>query len=106
MKLIGIYDILLKAHGPQHWWPCRTGNKFEICIGAILTQNTNWGNVEKAIDNLIKAKCIDPKKIADMDARKLQALIKPSGFFRQKSQRLKEFSRFVLTSGTIKLIVP
>lgn len=102
MNLMGVYNILLKEHGPQNWWPCKTENKFEICVGAILTQNTNWNNVEKAIDNLIKARCVDPKKIAEMDVRKLQTLVRPSGFFRQKSVRLKDFSRFVLTFKTIK----
>ena len=95
--LMKIYGLLLRHHGPQYWWPCRTGNKFEICIGAILTQNTNWANVEKAISNLIDAKAIGPEKISRMNSRKLQSLIKSSGFFRQKARRLKEFSRFVLT---------
>ena len=102
MKPMDIYGVLLKKHGYQKWWPCKTGNPFEICIGAILTQNTNWANVEKAIDNLIKEKCVDPKKIAEMDGRKLQALVRPSGFFRQKAQRLKEFSDFVLTFGGVE----
>lgn len=101
MRLMDIYDTLLKFHGHQKWWPCRTGNKFEICVGAILTQNTNWGNVEKAIGNLIKAQAISAEKIVGIDIRKLQSLIKPSGFFRQKALRLKEFSRFVLTFGSI-----
>ncbi|MBI2076258.1 MAG: endonuclease [Candidatus Aenigmarchaeota archaeon] len=100
--LMEVYDTLLKEHGRQNWWPCKTGNKFEICIGAILTQNTNWANAEKAIDNLIKAKCMAPKKIAEMDVRKLQSLIRSSGFFRQKARRLKEFSHFVLTFGSAK----
>lgn len=99
---MAIYDTLLKNHGPQNWWPCRTGNKFEICIGAILTQNTNWGNVEKAISNLIDAKAMRPEKIAKMDIRELQSLIRPSGFFRQKARRLKDFSAFVLTFGVMR----
>lgn len=102
MELMKLYNLLLKNHGHQSWWPCKTGNKFEICIGAILTQNTNWGNVEKAISNLVTANAIDPKKIAEMNIRKLQSLIKPSGFFRQKAKRLKEFSKFVLTFGTVE----
>ncbi len=99
--LMRIYDALLKRHGRQNWWPCKTGNTFEVCVGAILTQNTNWNNVEKAIGNLIKAKCIDARKIAAMDNGKLQSLIRPSGFFRQKAKRLKEFSHFVLSFGTM-----
>lgn len=102
MQPMKIYNTLLKHHGRQNWWPCKTGNKFEICIGAILTQNTNWDNVEKAISNLVDAKAISPGKIAKMDARRLQSLIRPSGFFRQKSRRLKDFSAFVLTFGTVR----
>jgi endonuclease-3 related protein len=98
--LMKIYSTLLKEHGPQRWWPCRTANRFEICVGAILTQNTSWTNVEKAIDNLIKARCLDARKIARMHITKLQKLIRPSGFFRQKSKRLKDFSAFVLGFGS------
>ena len=97
-----VYSLLLKNHGHQSWWPCRTGNKFEICIGAILTQNTNWSNAEKAIDNLIKADCIDEKRIVSMNITELESLIRPSGFYKQKAKRLKEFSIFILTHGSIK----
>lgn len=102
MKLMKVYDTLLKYHGHQNWWPCKTGNKFEICIGAILTQNTSWSNVEKAIDNLINAQAISAEKIVDIDIRRLESLIRPSGFFRQKARRLKEFSIFVLAYGNMK----
>ncbi len=101
MAVMGIYKRLMKQHGPQGWWPCRTGKKFEVCIGAILTQNTNWNNVEKALDNMIKADCISAEKIAAMGTRKLQSLIRPSGFYRQKARRLKEFSNFILGFGTL-----
>ncbi len=102
MKVMEVYNTLLKHHGPQNWWPCRTGKKFEVCIGAILTQNTSWGNVEKALDNLVKMNCVDAAKIAEMDARSIERLVKPSGFFRQKARRLKGFSRFVLDFGSMK----
>lgn len=95
--LMRIYRQLLKEHGNQHWWPSLTKKEFEICIGAILTQNTNWRNVEKAIINLIDADAIDPAIIANMRTSRLEKLIRPSGFFRQKAKRLKEFSRFVLS---------
>lgn len=95
-----IYKELLKKHGKQNWWPTLTSNKFEICIGAILTQNTNWKNAEKALVNLIDANAINPEKIATMPIKMLERLIRPSGFFRQKAKRLKEFSRFVLSYGS------
>jgi endonuclease-3 related protein len=97
--MLTLYKKLLKAHGRQDWWPVRTKNNFEICIGAILTQNTNWKNVEKAIGNLIEADAVDEKKISSMQIGRLEKLIRPSGFFRQKSRRLKEFSRFVISYG-------
>ena len=99
---MNVYNLLLKNHGRQSWWPCRTGNKFEICVGAILTQNTNWSNAEKAIDNLIKAGCMDAKKIGSIKIKHLESLIRPSGFYKQKAKRLKEFSIFILTHGSIK----
>lgn len=96
------YRELLKRYGKQNWWPSVTRNKFEICIGAILTQNTNWRNVEKAIGNLIDADSVDPATIVNMPAKKLERLIRPSGFFRQKTKRLKELSRFVLSYGSFE----
>lgn len=97
--LFKIYQKLLAYHGPQNWWPASgftQPREWEICIGAILTQNTSWGNVEKALENLKAAKCRTPRNIAGMDLRKLQQMIKPSGFYRQKAQRLKLFSGFVI----------
>jgi len=96
------YKELLKKHGKQNWWPSVTRKKFEICIGAILTQNTNWRNVEKAIANLIDVDAIDPVAILNMPTNKLEGLIRPSGFFRQKAKRLKEFSEFVLSYGSFE----
>src|SRR3989338_2698380 len=100
MELLGLYHELRAKHGPQKWWPQRTEEKFEICIGAILTQNTAWRNVEKALDNLIDEDAVSPEKIAAMHERKLQRIIRPSGFFRQKSKRLKILARFVLSYGS------
>jgi endonuclease-3 related protein len=84
-----IYKRLLNHFGKQHWWP-RKGRKdprFEIIVGAILTQNTSWNNVEKALENLEEYLTI--KDIKEMDVNKLRELIKPSGFFNQKAERLK-----------------
>lgn len=96
------YKELLKKYGKQNWWPSVTKKEFEICLGAILTQNTNWKNVEKAIANLIDANAMDPESILNMPTNKLEELIKPSGFFKQKTKRLKEFSKFVLSYGSFE----
>lgn len=97
-----LYKRLLRKHGRQKWWPTITGNKFEVCVGAILTQNTSWKNVEKALANLINEDAMSPEKITAMRMEKLQRLVRPSGFFRQKAKRLKEFSRFVLSFGSLE----
>ncbi len=98
--LFNIYRSLLSHFGPQNWWPAEGGfqpREWEICIGAILTQNTNWKNVEKALSNLKEAKALSPEGIAQMNVTKISKLIRPSGYFRQKAGRLKEFARFVLS---------
>ena len=91
--LTGIYNTLFRAFGPQHWWPGDT--PFEIAVGAILTQNTNWGNVEKAINNLKKQKVLDAKKLHEMPHKDLALLIKPAGYFNVKAKRLKHFLAFL-----------
>ncbi|MCP4266998.1 MAG: endonuclease III domain-containing protein [Candidatus Brocadiaceae bacterium] len=87
--LTEIYDSLFRSFGKQYWWPGDTG--FEVVIGAILTQNTNWSNVEKAIKNLKTAKIFTPKKLHEINQDKLAELIKPSGYFNVKAKRLKHF---------------
>ena len=94
-KIQQIYNILHKEFGPQKWWPAKTKNKqFEIIIGAILTQNTAWKNVEKAISNLEKAKLISINRIKSTNKNKLAKLIKPSGYYNQKAERLKIIANF------------
>ena len=93
-RLQKIYTILFKAFGPQHWWPGET--PFEVAVGAILTQNTNWGNVEKAIINLKKAGKLKPYALHEMSHSKLAALIKPAGYFNIKAKRLKNFISFLV----------
>jgi endonuclease-3 related protein len=88
-KLIEIYGLLLERYGHLHWWPAET--PFEVCVGAILTQNTNWGNVEKAIANLKREGLLSPAALRDLPAGKLAEVIRPSGFFNVKSERLKGF---------------
>lgn len=87
--LLEIFDTLLAAYGPRCWWPAETS--FEVCVGAILTQNTNWGNVEKAIVNLKREGLLFPEKLRDLPAEQLAELIRPAGFFNVKSARLKNF---------------
>ena len=88
-KLMDIYRHLYDHYGPQGWWP--GDGPFEIIIGAILTQNTNWKNVEKAIANLAENNCLSPEKLRNLDVETLAGLIRPAGYFNQKSQRLKGF---------------
>jgi endonuclease III related protein len=87
------YNALFTHFGPQHWWPGKT--PFEVIAGAILTQNTSWANVEKAIANLRGAKLLSPGAIEKASLRKLERLVRPSGYFRQKARRLKAFCDFL-----------
>ena len=91
-KLRQIHQLLLKAFGPQHWWPGET--PFEIILGAILTQNTSWANVEKAIANLKAAGCLKPDKLAALEAEAIEELIRPAGYFRLKTKRLRNFTKW------------
>ncbi|MHC4396206.1 MAG: endonuclease III domain-containing protein [Planctomycetota bacterium] len=88
-QLTEIYKLLLDHFGPQHWWPGET--PFEIITGAILTQNTSWVNVEKAIANLKSANCLDAEKLHNLKAAELAELIRPAGYFNIKAKRLKNF---------------
>ncbi|MBI9017297.1 MAG: endonuclease III domain-containing protein [Phycisphaerae bacterium] len=87
------YDTMLTAFGHQHWWP--GDSPFEVLVGAVLTQNTNWTNVEKAITNLKNANALDPFIIRDMPNEQLAALIKPSGYLNLKTKRLKNVIAFL-----------
>jgi endonuclease-3 related protein len=88
-RVLRVYRILFNEFGPQHWWPAKT--PFEVVVGAILTQNTNWGNVEKAIRNLKKDELLIPKKIVESRALSIERRIRPSGYYRQKTRKLKAF---------------
>ncbi|HBG46510.1 MAG TPA: endonuclease [Deltaproteobacteria bacterium] len=89
------YDSLFTAFGPQGWWPGQT--RFEVIIGAILTQNTNWTNVEKAIRNLRDKKCLTPEKLMGMKHDELASLIRPAGYFNIKAKRLRSFLDHLFT---------
>jgi endonuclease III related protein len=87
------YDTLYSAWGRQHWWPAQS--RFEMIVGAYLTQNTSWTNVEKALINLRRARLLTIDGIRRTSQPKLAQLIRSSGYFRQKAQRLKAFVRFL-----------
>lgn len=84
-----IFDLLFAHYGPRHWWPAET--PFEVCVGAILTQNTNWGNVEKAIANLKREGLLSAEALREIPVARLAEVIRPAGFFNVKSARLKAF---------------
>src|SRR6266568_7298397 len=88
-QITEIYSALSRAWGRQHWWPART--RFEVIVGAYLTQNTNWTNVELALCQLRTAGVLNVGGIRKISRRNLEHLIRSSGYFRQKAQRLKTF---------------
>jgi endonuclease-3 related protein len=92
-ELRSFYDALMAAYGPQHWWPART--PLEVVVGAILTQNTNWKNVERAIDRLRQAGALDWKRLHALTPEALAELVRPAGTFRVKARRLKAFVEFL-----------
>jgi endonuclease III related protein len=83
------YELLYSHFGHQNWWPGET--PFEVCVGAILTQNTSWSNVERAIANLKTARCLTPRRLFALPEADLARLVRPSGFFNIKAQRLRAF---------------
>jgi len=87
-----IYHRLLRMLGPQRWWPAKT--PFEVMTGAMLTQGTNWHNVERAIARLKAARALSARRLTNLPASMVQRLIRPAGFFRQKATRLQAFSRW------------
>ena len=94
-KLMVIFEILLKKFGPQNWWPGES--REEIIIGAILTQNTNWKNVEKSIINLKLNNLIDFSHLAEIDEEKLAEFIHSSGYYNQKARKLKMVTDFFVS---------
>ena len=92
-EVLHYYRALYRVWGPQHWWPAET--QFEVVAGAYLTQNTAWTNVELALTNLHKEGVLSVEGIRRVSLRRLERLIRPSGYFRQKAARLKTFVRFL-----------
>jgi endonuclease-3 related protein len=88
------YELMRARAGHQHWWPGET--PFEVCVGAILTQNTAWTNVERAIANLKTVRVLEPEKLFALPEAKLAELIRPAGFFNVKARRLRSFLRVLV----------
>jgi len=88
-----IYDKLNSHFGDLHWWPAETA--FEVIVGAILTQNTAWKNVERAVENLKALSLLEPQLLYETDSRVLEDLLRPAGYFRIKTFRLKNFLHFL-----------
>jgi endonuclease-3 related protein len=87
------FDVLHRAYGDQNWWPART--RFEVIVGAILTQNTSWTNVERAIVALRREKLLSPPAVEEVSESVLAELIRSSGYYRQKARKLKAFVTFL-----------
>jgi len=87
------YKTLLRHFGKQDWWPAET--KFEIIVGALLTQQSTWKNVEKAIANLKQQKLLTSKAISKADMRKLEKCVRPTGFYKQKARRLRKLALYL-----------
>jgi len=96
-RLLKTFDILFDHYGPQHWWPGDT--PFEIMVGAILTQNTAWSNVERAIGNLVAKNKLQPRAIINARHDHLANWLRSSGYFNIKAQRLKSYCRWYVRAG-------
>lgn len=101
-RLRAAYRRMLAAYGPQHWWPGDT--PFEIMVGAVLTQNTAWTNVERAIANLKAADALSPEIIVSLPPDRLAQLIRPSGYFNIKARRLRNFCRWYVGEGEMRAL--
>lgn len=102
--LIEIYNVLYRKYGTQHWWPGET--PWEVCVGAVLTQNTNWSNVEKSITFLKQGKLLYPEKIFLMATDKLEEAIRSSGYYRLKAQRLRAVTEWWLKNVRNNQVYP
>jgi endonuclease III related protein len=97
MSLLKVHDVLFDHYGPQNWWPALTS--FEVMVGAVLTQNTAWTNVEKAIANLHAAKAMKADVILHSPQRRVAAWIRPAGYFNVKAKRLRNFCEWYVARG-------
>lgn len=103
-KLMDIFEQMTDFYGPLSWWPAESA--FEVCIGAILTQNTAWCNVEKAITELKNAEVLDPVMLNRISHVELAEMIRSSGFFNIKSKRIKAFVELLVSryNGSLELM--
>jgi len=88
------YRLMFGHFGHQQWWPAKT--PFEVCVGAILTQNTNWTNVARAIANLRAAEVLEPKRLYALSETRLAELVRSAGYFNVKARRLRSFLRVLV----------
>jgi endonuclease-3 related protein len=102
MPLRAIYERLFSHYGPQGWWPGET--PFEVMVGAVLTQNTAWSNVEKAIVNLKANEALAPEALLALPHPQLAEWLRPSGYFNVKARRLSEFCRWFLAQGELETL--
>jgi endonuclease-3 related protein len=105
MELIRIYEALLTRFGPQGWWPMGNGfrpREWEVCVGAVLTQNTAWSNVEKALESLKESRCTDVETMMRTDTEALGEMVHPSGFYKQKAIKLRALGEAVMGFGSIE----
>src|SRR5260370_1262854 len=93
LEIVRYYTTLYSRWGSQNWWPARS--RLEVIVGAYLTQNTNWSNVERAIGNLRTGRVLSVSGLRSIPLRRLETLVRPSGYFRQKARKLKTFVRFL-----------
>ena len=103
--LLELYSRLFEAFGPRYWWPGDSG--FEVAVGAILTQNTAWRNVTKAIKNLKDKGLLSPEALYHVPVEDLASVIRPAGYYNIKAQRLKHFMQFLFreSSGNLDLLL-
>jgi len=103
--LVEMFDLLLKGFGPQNWWPADT--ELEMMVGAVLTQNTNWKNVEKAIQNLKRKGMLSVDALHSLPTNEVAQEIRPAGYFNIKARRLKNLIQFIMEQyeGTISLFL-
>lgn len=103
--LLDLYTRLYKAFGPRDWWP--GDSPFEVVVGAILTQNTAWRNVQKAISNLKATSLLSPQALYDVPVQNLANVIRPAGYYNIKARRLKHFVRFLFqeSDGDLDLLL-
>jgi endonuclease-3 related protein len=101
-NLLSLYQRLFDTYGPQNWWPANF--PFEVIVGAVLTQNTSWTNVEKAIINLKKKGLLSLEAIHKLDHISLAEVIRPSGYFNLKAKRLKHLCEWITMQGGMETL--